>query len=75
MSPTFSSLSIRNYRIYAAGTLVSNIGTWMQRVARRTGWCLANAVGLNSASFNSGRVIGPAVAGVMIAALGSGRAP
>ena len=170
MSPTFSSLSIRNYRIYAAGTFVSNIGTWMQRVAQdwlvlqlthsgtalgiTTGlqllpslllspiagvvadrypkrtilritqlamvlpaavlgilaingavqtWHvyviafafgvatafdaparqsfvvemvgkddLANAVGLNSASFNSGRMIGPAVAGVMIAALGSG---
>ena len=170
MSPTFASLSIRNYRIYAAGAFVSNIGTWMQRVAQdwlvlqlthsgtalgiTTGlqllpalllspfagvvadrypkrtilritqlamaiptvilgilavtgvvqtWQvyvlafvfgiatafdaparqsfvvemvgkddLANAVGLNSASFNSGRMIGPAVAGVMIAALGSG---
>lgn len=170
MSPTFSSLSIRNYRIYAAGALVSNIGTWMQRVAQdwlvlqlthsgtalgiTTGlqllpslllspiagvvadrypkrtilrftqlamavpaailglvavagvvqtWHLyalafvfgiatafdaparqsfviemvgkddlANAVGLNSASFNSGRMVGPGVAGVMIAALGSG---
>ena len=34
MSPTFSSLSIRNYRIYAAGSLVSNTGTWMGRVAQ-----------------------------------------
>ncbi|MGH3424730.1 MAG: MFS transporter, partial [Nocardioidaceae bacterium] len=33
---------------------------------------LSNAVGLNSASFNSGRMVGPAVAGVMIAALGGG---
>ncbi|MCW2830508.1 MAG: transporter, partial [Aeromicrobium sp.] len=33
---------------------------------------LANAVGLNSASFNLARMIGPAVAGVLIAALGSG---
>jgi len=33
---------------------------------------LANAVGLNSASFNSARIVGPAVAGVLIAALGSG---
>lgn len=170
MSPTFRSLSVRNYRIYASGALVSNVGTWMQRVAQdwlvlaltgsgtalgiTTGlqllpalllsplagvvadrfpkrrvlmvtqvmmalpaallgvlaitgvaeaWHvyvlaflfgvgtafdaparqsfvvemvgkddLANAVGLNSASFNSGRMIGPAVAGVMIAALGSG---
>ncbi len=34
MSPTFASLSIRNYRIYAAGALVSNVGTWMGRVAQ-----------------------------------------
>ncbi|TQJ48362.1 MFS transporter [Phycicoccus sp. SLBN-51] len=34
MSPTFSSLSIRNYRIYATGAFVSNIGTWMGRVAQ-----------------------------------------
>ncbi|MEV7397292.1 MFS transporter [Aeromicrobium sp. NPDC092404] len=170
MSPTFRALSIRNYRIYAMGAFVSNIGTWMQRVAqdwlilqltqsgtalgittglqllpallfspiagvvadrvpKRTvlrftqaamaipaallgvlavtdvvqAWHvyvlafvfgigsafdaparqsfvvemvgkddLANAVGLNSASFNSARMIGPAVAGLLIAALGSG---
>lgn len=170
MSPTFRALSIRNYRVYAMGAFVSNIGTWMQRVAqdwlilqlthsgtalgittglqllpallfspiagvvadripKRTvlrftqaamalpaailgvlaitglvqAWHvyvlafvfgigtafdaparqsfvvemvgkddLANAVGLNSASFNSARMIGPAVAGVLIAALGSG---
>ncbi len=34
MSPTFSSLSIHNYRLYAAGGLVSNVGTWMGRVAQ-----------------------------------------
>lgn len=34
MSPTFASLSIRNYRIWAAGALVSNVGTWMGRVAQ-----------------------------------------
>lgn len=33
---------------------------------------LSNAVALNSASFNSARLIGPAVAGVLIAAVGSG---
>jgi MFS family permease len=170
LSPTFRALAIRNYRIYALGAFVSNVGTWMQRVAqdwlilqlthsgtalgittglqllpallfspiagvvadrvpKRTvlrltqaamavpaavlgvlavlgvvqAWHvyvlafvfgigtafdaparqsfvvemvgkddLANAVGLNSASFNSARMIGPAVAGVLIAALGSG---
>ncbi len=34
MSPTFHSLSVRNYRIYAAGGIVSNTGTWMGRVAQ-----------------------------------------
>ena len=33
---------------------------------------LANAVGLNSASFNLARMIGPALAGVLIAWMGSG---
>jgi len=167
---TFSALGIRNYRLFAIGALVSNVGTWMQRVAqdwlvleltgsgqalgittglqflpmvlfspiagvfadryskRRViavaqvvlgataallgvlaiaGWVttwhvyviafvfgtaaafdtparqafvnemvprneLPNAVGLNSASFNLARMIGPAVAGIVIALLGSG---
>lgn len=30
----FRSLRNRNYRIWAAGSLVSNIGTWMQRTAQ-----------------------------------------
>jgi MFS family permease len=34
LSPTFHSLSIPNYRRYAAGGVVSNVGTWMQRVAQ-----------------------------------------
>ncbi len=171
MSPTFRSLSVRNYRLYASGAVVSNVGTWMQRVAQdwlvlqlthnngtalgiTTGlqflpilllspyagliadrfpkrrllqvtqlmlavpalllgllavtgvaqsWHvyllafvfgigsafdaparqsfvseivgpedLTNAVGLNSASFNLARMIGPALAGLLIAALGSG---
>ncbi len=171
MSPTFRALAHRNYRLYWSGGLVSNVGTWMQRVAQdwlvlqlsgnsgtalgiTTGlqflpilllsayagavadrlpkrrllqiaqvgmaapavvlgllavtgvaqeWHvyvialmfgtatafeapirqafvgelvapedLSNAVGLNSASFNAGRIIGPGVAGLMIAALGSG---
>jgi MFS family permease len=175
VSPTFSALRIRNYRLYALGGVVSNTGTWMQRVAQDwlvltlhhgsaadastalgvttalqflpillmspyaglvadrmpkrkllqitqawmgitalllatlalTGavqpWMvfaiafsfgcgaafdaparqsfvsemvgaddLANAVGLNSASFNLGRVLGPALSGFLIAILGSG---
>ncbi|TXR51749.1 MFS transporter [Quadrisphaera setariae] len=172
MAPTFTSLTVRNYRIWAGGAIVSNVGTWMQRVAQDwlvltqltdnsavavgittalqfgpqlvlgplTGavadrfpqravlaatqalmgtWALllgllvvlgdpqlwqvyvlagllgvtsafdapvrqtfvtslvpqrmlANAVGLNSASFNGARLIGPAVAGLLIAAVGTG---
>ena len=171
MSPTFRSLRNPNYRRYALGGVVSNTGTWMQRVAQdwlvlqltansgtalgiTTGlqflpflllspfaglvadripkrlllqatnigmavpalilgllaltgtaqtWHvyvlalvlgvaaafdaparqsfvselvdpddLTNAVGLNSASFNAARLVGPAVAGVLIAMLGGG---
>jgi MFS family permease len=168
----FRSLSVYNYRVWALGALVSNIGTWMQRVAQDwlvlteltdqnatavglvtalqfgpqllllpfTGYAadrldrrkllfltqgtmgalalglglltaagavqlwhvylfalllgcvtafdaparqtfvvelvgetdLSNAVALNSTSFNAGRMIGPAVAGVLIASVGSG---
>lgn len=34
MSPTFRSLRNPNYRLYASGGIVSNTGTWMQRVAQ-----------------------------------------
>jgi MFS family permease len=34
VSPTFRSLHTPNYRLWAAGALVSNTGTWMQRVAQ-----------------------------------------
>ncbi len=34
MKGTFRSLSTSNYRLWAAGALVSNIGTWMQRTAQ-----------------------------------------
>jgi hypothetical protein len=37
----FRALSSFNYRIWTAGALVSNIVTWMQRIAR-IGWCLRN---------------------------------
>ncbi len=174
MSPTFSSLEIRNYRLWITGAFISNVGTWMGRVGqdwlvlttltagsgtalgvvtglqflpflvlapwtgliadvfpkRRLlvitqvlllvtslllailalgGWAhlwhvyaialaqgvitavdnparqafvsemvpadrLTNAVALNSASFNGGRLIGPGIAGVIIAAWGTGEA-
>ncbi|WP_432523931.1 MFS transporter [Kineococcus sp. SYSU DK006] len=34
MSATFRSLRHRDYRLWAAGALISNTGTWMQRVAQ-----------------------------------------
>ncbi|PJE97620.1 MFS transporter [Streptomyces carminius] len=49
----FSSLRIRNYRLFAMGQLVSNTGTWMQRIAQD--WLVlsitgsATAVGITTA--------------------------
>jgi MFS family permease len=34
MSAMFRALENRNYRIWASGALVSNVGTWMQRIAQ-----------------------------------------
>ncbi|MFL6240411.1 MAG: MFS transporter [Actinomycetes bacterium] len=34
MSPTFRSMHVRNYRLFASGQIVSLTGTWMQRVAQ-----------------------------------------
>ncbi len=45
MSPTFRSLANPNYRLYAAGGVVSNTGTWMQRVAQD--WLVLQLTGNN----------------------------
>jgi len=34
LKSTFRSLRIYNYRLWAAGAIVSNVGTWMQRIAQ-----------------------------------------
>ncbi|MDQ3431262.1 MAG: MFS transporter, partial [Actinomycetota bacterium] len=34
MSPTFRSLHVRNYRLFATGQVISLTGTWMQRIAQ-----------------------------------------
>lgn len=34
MNRMFAALQIRNYRLFAAGSLISGVGTWMQRVAQ-----------------------------------------
>jgi len=36
LSPTFRALGNPNYRLYWAGSVVSNVGTWMMRIAQ--GW-------------------------------------
>ncbi|MER6912487.1 MFS transporter [Streptomyces sp. NPDC000594] len=43
----FSSLRIRNYRLFAAGALISNTGTWMQRIAQD--WLVLTLTGSASA--------------------------
>src|SRR5262245_65782726 len=47
MSPTFRSLTIRNYRLYFGAAVISNIGTWMQRVAQD--WLVLQLTGSASA--------------------------
>lgn len=34
LSPMFRSLAVYNYRLFAMGQVVSNTGTWMQRIAQ-----------------------------------------
>ncbi|MFF4371438.1 MFS transporter [Streptomyces sp. NPDC001594] len=43
----FSSLRVRNYRLFAAGQAVSNTGTWMQRIAQD--WLVLSLTGSASA--------------------------
>ncbi|MGI3783708.1 MAG: MFS transporter [Janthinobacterium lividum] len=59
--------------------LAFGLGTAFDNPARQAfvsevagGEHIANAIGLNSANFNAGRIIGPALAGLVIAAFGSG---
>jgi MFS family permease len=43
----FSSLGIRNYRLFFLGQVVSNIGTWMQRIAQD--WLVLSLTGSSTA--------------------------
>lgn len=45
---TFRSLRVFNYRVWAGGALVSNVGTWMQRTAQD--WLVLTELTHNSAS-------------------------
>src|SRR5947208_1927852 len=60
MRTAFRSLSIFNYRLWAAGSLCSYVGTWMQRVAQT--WLVLAQLTDNNAT----------AVGVLIAALGTG---
>lgn len=46
MNSTFASLRFFNYRLWFAGALVSNIGTWMQRIAQD--WLVLTALSNDS---------------------------
>ena len=48
MPAKFSSLRTRNFRIWSLGALVSNIGTWMQRIGQ--GWLVLTALTDHSAT-------------------------
>jgi len=70
--------AVQTWHVYALA-LIFGVGTAFDAPARQAFVSeivdhedLPNAVGLNSASFNAARMIGPALAGLLIAALGSG---
>ena len=48
MKHTFRSLSGFNYRVWACGAIVSNVGTWMQRIAQ--GWLVLTQLTHNNAT-------------------------
>ena len=60
MSTTFAALSERNYRVYAAGSLLSNVGTWFQNTAQT--WLILELTG-------SGSAVGAAIAAQMLPSL------
>jgi MFS family permease len=70
--------SVRLWHVYLFAFLLGSVSAF-DSAARQTFVAelvgeedLSNAVGLNSTSFNAARMIGPAAAGVLIAAVGSG---
>ena len=75
MSPTFRAFKVRNFRLYASGAIVSNVGTWMQRTAQD--WLVLTQLTDHSATA-VGIVLGVAVpvagAAVVIGAAGGSAA-
>ena len=69
-SGTFAALALPNYRVFTVGALVSNVGTWMQRVAQD--WLVLDlsggsgvAVGIPTALQFVGMLVLSTYAGVM----------
>jgi MFS family permease len=76
VSPTFRSLRVRNYRLWAVGALVSNIGTWMQRVAQD--WLVLTVLTDHSAvavGITTGLQFGPMLVMAPVAGLLADRVP
>ena len=74
MKRTFRSLRFFNYRVWAAGAIVSNIGTWMQRVAQD--WLVLTVLTHNSAiavGITTGLQFGPILVLAPLAGLISDR--
>ncbi len=74
MKRTFRSLRFFNYRVWAAGAIVSNVGTWMQRVAQD--WLVLTVLTHNSAiavGITTGLQFGPILVLAPLAGLISDR--
>src|SRR5947208_2663663 len=75
---TFASArGSRNFRLFLSGQFISAIVISIDNPARQSFYVemvgegtLTNAVSLNSAAFTGARIIGPAVAGILIATVG-----
>lgn len=56
----FRSLRVRNYRMFAAGGIVSNVGTWLQRTAQD--WLVLDLTDGSGSALGSGTALGIATA-------------
>ena len=69
---------VQLWHVYAFALLLGCVTAFDAPAARpscRSWWAtrdLSNAVGLNSTSFNVARMVGPAIAGVLLSSLGTG---
>lgn len=76
MSPTFAALGNFNYRLWTVGAIVSNTGTWMQRVAQD--WLVLTVLTENSGvavGITTGLQFGPMLLLAPLAGLLADRLP